>query len=43
MFGLGARLDSARWARIINWRAVGLYALAVAVTIVAGWAISRVG
>jgi hypothetical protein len=43
MFGLGSRFDSARRARLVNWRAVGLYGLAVAVTIVAGWAISRVG
>jgi hypothetical protein len=43
MFGLGSLFDSARRGRPINWRAVGLYGLAVAVTIAAGWAISRIG
>jgi hypothetical protein len=43
MFGLGSRSGSVHRARFVNWRAVGLYGLALFVTIVAGWAISRVG
>jgi len=43
MFGLGSRSGSVQRARFINWRGVGLYGLVLIVTVVAGWAISRVG
>ncbi len=43
MFGLGSRSDSAQRLRFVNWRTVGLYGAALIATVVAGWAISRVG
>jgi len=43
MFGLGSRTNSAPRARFANWRSVGLFSLALLATVVAGWAISRVG
>jgi hypothetical protein len=43
MFGLGSPSGTMQRARFVNWRRVGLYGLAPIVTIVAGWAISRVG
>ena len=43
MFGLGSRVEVAQRARSINWRSLALYALALAVTVMAGWATSRLG
>jgi hypothetical protein len=43
MFGFGSGSDSAQRARFVNWRAVGLYGLTVAVTIFAGWAVAQLG
>ena len=43
MFGLGSPVDVAQRARSINWRSLALYGLTVAVTVMAGWATSRLG
>lgn len=43
MFGRGPRIDVARRVRSINWRSLALYGLALAVTVLVGWATSRVG
>jgi hypothetical protein len=43
MLGFGSRHGSAQRLRLVNWRTVGLYGVALMATIVAGWAISRVG
>jgi hypothetical protein len=43
MLGFGSRSDSKQRARLVNWRAVGLYGLALIATVVVGWAISHVG
>jgi len=43
MFGFGSWSDSMQRVRIVNWRVVGLYGLALIATVVLGWAISLVG
>ena len=43
MFGLGSRIDAARRVRSTNWRSLALYGLALAVTVLVGWATSRLG